>query len=651
MPTATTSPKGPIIGPEELFSLPDAPETLSLEDVLSVIEAIWVSPELYMETFLVIQTKGDDENPGALVKLRLNRTQRDILAVIKDLWRRGEPVRLIILKARQEGVSTFIEGLFFSLVVNNPNTTMWVISHDRGSSENLFGMSERYLDKLPVELQPMVRNRDRKRIRFDNPDSTQRSSRPGMNSRIYIDQAKNVNAGRSDTITFLHISERAFWGKDGRRTITSLLQAVPSHAKTIVVQESTANGVDDPAGFYEDWMANYGNPRAKWRCLFFPWFIHDEYQTRPHPDDLDSDGRLVLREDPDGEMREDWLRDGIEYVNIWGEREMHPLTDEQLAWRRWAIDERCRGDIFIFMQEFPSTPTEAFVQSGRPWWNRLGMEAVSRTLTPPIATGTFVSPRPDWFRPTTVGGEWREDHYHRQEAARGRALPTWSAREGGEWWLWRLPEPGREYLVSVDTAEGGEDGSRAAIQIFDRRSLEQVAEYNGYIDTDLLAHQAAMACHFYNMAFCIPEVNNTGYGFMNEFPKLWSRTYFRRDPDAPVGAPSNWQLGFKTTSVTRPLMVTRGANYVREQLVTIHSTRLYGEMLTFTKDSHGIPRASGKAKDDLVMAFLMMLELAELRPVRLEKEKRPITLADDKSFQEHMKRMKNRRYLDRPRFF
>jgi hypothetical protein len=74
-------------------------------------------------------------------------------------------------------------------------------------------------------------------------------------------------------------------------------------------------------------------------------------------------------------------------------------------------------------------------------------------------------------------------------------------------------------------------------------------------------------------------------------------------------------------------------------------------MQTFVKDSKGTPRAAGKNTDDLVMAFLFILELASVRPVRLEKEPREVTLWDDKAFQEHVSRMKRWKISDRRPFF
>ncbi len=620
------------------------------EEILSVVTTVWENPEGYIERFLVIRTKGDDDNPQ-LIKFKLNRTQTDLLRVIRRKWADKEAVRLIILKARQEGVSTFFQALYFMIVSANPYMTMWVLAHERGASGNLFNMSERFLDNLDERIKPMVASRTTKLIKFNTPDAQQRVTVPGLDSKIYVDQAKNANAGRSDTINLLHISERAFWGPKGRKTFTSVMQAVPSSWKSIVVQESTANGVADQAGFYDAWQDNYGDPKAGWLCLFFPWFIHDEYELEPDPDEVDDSGKLLLEVDKDGEMREEGLKLGVRYSNVDGEMETHFITDAQLKWRRWAIKERCSGDPYTFMQEFPSTPEEAFVMSGRPWFDKPGMEAVRKDIIKPIKVGNFYCPPPNGQANTAMHGLWRIDHYHTKEVRRGMTSPIFEEDAGGDWWIWRFPEPNREYGLSVDTAEGGEDGDKAAIQVFDRRTLEQVAEFSGYLDADLLAHQAAMVAYYYNQTWMIPEVNNTGYAFMNKIPDLWTRIYFRQDPDAPLNAPPKWLHGFKTGPSTRPILVQRGREYIRDKVPTIHSSRLYGELTTFVKDTRGIPRASGGAMDDLVMAFLLILELHESRPIRLEKEKRELTLADDKSFIEHQKRMRKKGYGARAKFF
>jgi hypothetical protein len=629
---------------EELRDLPLEAERLTLEQAMSLAAHVWDAPEEYIRRFMWIPAaKAGHGRPTELVRLEPNDVQKDLLAAVKHQIAQGRPVRIMVLKARQEGVSTIVEALGAALTMNTPAFSMWVVAHDRGASDNLFAMTERYIDKLDERVKPMVSNRDRKRIRFDNPDKAKRRVAPGLGSYVYVDQAKNAHSGRSATINFLHISERAFWGKEGRKTIGSLMQAVPSQPKTIVIQETTANGVDDAAGFYDDWWRYYGKQDGEWLCVFYPWFFDPRYRM-PVPDDAKGeDGRLVLRPDPDGTMREERLREGVQHVSWDGTRRIVEVDDEQLYWRRWAINERCRGDVFFFMQEFPSTPEEAFQQSGNPWWDRAGMERLAAMIRPPVKMGTFYTTRPlERVRQRRSPGLWRSDMFDRAAVFSGRSEVRFADDPQGPWWIFEEPRPGAKYLVGVDVAEGGPAGDRSAVQVFAQSPLRQVAEYSGHIDVDLLAHQVAMACRYYNDAYCIPEVNGPGMAFMQVFAELWNRMYYRIDHDAVEDIAGKVRFGFRTTSVTRPVITIRGQSYVREGAVDIFSSRLFSEMQSFVKDSHGRPRAAGKGTDDLVMAFLLVLELHEQRPEQLRKGTRPLTLSDDAYYRKTRGREKAR---------
>ena len=178
-----------------------ADKVITAEEMLDVALTAYKNQSGYMETFLLIKTK-----EGNLIRFKLNRTQLDLLAEIEACRSRKKKVRFLILKARQEGVSTFMQALFFSLTATQANRQMWVIAHDRESSGNLFGMSEIFLDYLPETITPMVRYRDKKRIDFQNPDNEKRRDNPGLRSKIFVSNAKDVRAGRSTTIHYLHIS-------------------------------------------------------------------------------------------------------------------------------------------------------------------------------------------------------------------------------------------------------------------------------------------------------------------------------------------------------------------------------------------------------------------------------------------------------------
>lgn len=52
------------------------------------------------------------------------------------------------------------------------------------------------------------------------------------------------------------------------------------------------------------------------------------------------------------------------------------LEPEQLRWRRWVLETDCRGDSFVFRQEYPSNAEEAFLTSGRPTFDQERMQVL-----------------------------------------------------------------------------------------------------------------------------------------------------------------------------------------------------------------------------------------------------------------------------------
>tara|TARA_R110000803_G_C11838705_1_gene304302 strand:- start:246 stop:680 length:435 start_codon:yes stop_codon:yes gene_type:complete len=65
---------------------------------------------------------------------------------------------------------------------------------------------------------------------------------------------------------------------------------------------------------------------------------------------------------------------------------------------------------------------------------------------------------------------------------------------------------------------------------------------------------------------------------------------------------SNVIPGFTTSSKTRPLIVAKMEEFMRNKLITINSNRLLTEMKTFIW-YHGRPQAMRSYNDDLVMSF------------------------------------------------
>lgn len=155
----------------------------------------------YAPSVLKIRTK-----KGQLLPFRLNAMQMKIDATIERLKAEGKPVRIIVLKYRQGGCSTYTEGRIFHSTSMTPLVHSWIVAHEEDASTNLFNMSKLYYDELPGPLKPMRKASNAKELVFENPtaDPDEKKRRPGLRSKIKISTARNARAGRSDTIHNLH---------------------------------------------------------------------------------------------------------------------------------------------------------------------------------------------------------------------------------------------------------------------------------------------------------------------------------------------------------------------------------------------------------------------------------------------------------------
>ena len=225
----------------------------------------------YVETYLKIQDKA-----GRLTPLRFNPPQLRLYEEVCRQQRAGRPVRIIILKARQIGFSTAVAALFYQRAATVPNTQAMIVAHKADASAHIFNKTKLFWECSPPEIRPRKKTSNSRELLFENPTakSEDKAADPGLRSRIVIETAGNREAGRSVTLQLLHLSELAFWPY-GEQTMAALLQAVPPLPSTMVIIESTANGVG--GAFYREWQrARQGE--SLFVPLFFPWYEHEEYR-------------------------------------------------------------------------------------------------------------------------------------------------------------------------------------------------------------------------------------------------------------------------------------------------------------------------------------------------------------------------------------
>jgi hypothetical protein len=154
--------------------------------------------------------------------------------------------------------------------------------------------------------------------------------------------------------------------------------------------------------------------------------------------------------------------------------------------------------------------------------------------------------------------------------------------------------PGREYVVAVDPAGGGSEGDYAAMQVLDRATGLQCAEFQGRCGLLELAERAAALAREYNGALLAVERNNHGSGVLAYLTGVvgYERLY-----------EADRQAGWLTTAMTRPRVLEQVERLLLEHAECVMSARLLREMKTFVRDARGRTGAAQGQHDDLVMAL------------------------------------------------
>lgn len=308
-------------------------------ELLEIRKRFFVDFPFYAEHALKIRTKDGD-----IRSFKLNAAQHILQSAIDEEMTTRGYVRIIILKARQQGLSTHVGGyLYFSVSQQKARKAM-VVTHHADSTRALFDLTKRYHDNCPEALKPSTKYSSRRELSFDILDSS-----------YVVATAGGDSIARGETLSHLHASELAFWSpSNAKENWNGLIQAVPSTKGTAVFVESTANGVSGI--FYDLWKGAVEGTNG-FRPVFIPWFVDPAYREEVEK---------PLDHTPDEEL----------LISKYG------LDDGQLQWRRRKI---AQNGIDLFHQEYPAEPEEAFLTSGRPVFNPEQITQMIADAKEPIA--------------------------------------------------------------------------------------------------------------------------------------------------------------------------------------------------------------------------------------------------------------------------
>lgn len=475
--------------------------------------------------------------------------QREFIAEIEKQYNAQKPVRIIVLKARQLGISTVMEGVLFNWAFLHKGSSGLVIAHETDSAGSLFEKTKLYWDTWPYKSLYHARYASQKRLTWEPHLST-----------IKVATAKNLQTGRGSTFHAVHASECAFY-PDPETLFTGLGQTLPFKHGSILVLESTANGLGN--WFSEQWdEAEAGD--SDFVPMFFPWWRHYEYRhdtTLCVSSELTADERvllLIMRRD--GRVQEDDMF-------------------RALQWRRWAIKNLANNDLDIFMQEYPATPAEAFMSTGR---NVFPLNKVEECYAPlPGHRGTLI------------------------EDERGRV--KWIADPSGNFTVFKKPSHNRRqdlYFVSGDPTKTVE-GDPACMQVINRQTLEQVGVWHGHTDPINFGKEMILVGKWYNNATLCPEVEGGGQATIAtilslNYPWVWMHRWADKAPGQVSGTNYGWSSNFQRKNWA----IGRLKYLIGETSITFHDRITYNQLRNYVvKDNGEMGNAGKTGHDDAVMSL------------------------------------------------
>lgn len=561
---------------------------------------------------------------------KLWEAQELLLNEIMHMKAQGLSQRIVVIKARQLGLSTIAESLIAHRVVFFRNADCFVVSYNDEHAARLFGYVQHIYDKLPWWMRPECASREFKEgLILDRKDFDERRLNPGMNSRVTAKGATSITGiGQGYALAGVHLSEWADWSPEKARTIIEedIQYALADSPYTFGILESTAKGAGTYAHEFWKRMERMGD-QAPWRPLFLPWFFdksrrsvvmpgwtiqqeEKDMRDRAHRDWARCDNKLCLQYVPRKKSGVDQVGTICSYCN-YGTIQGFTLSDEQACYMERARVS-CESDeksLNKMRQELCSTAEESFRLTGIRLFSERALSYANSTISEPIARGYIDKSLKFHGHNPTTGVCWLTgcERDHRYEDA---SLS-----------IWEHPIPGEQYVIGADVADGlGGDHDFSVAQVIKRHRFggvdEQVAEFaSNVIAPDAFADLLNRLGYYYNVGMMANEINATSGGIVvhalrvkYQYPNLY------RPLNVNTASMDTQALGWKTNQVTKPRLYQALRSALDNRLLEIRSKFTVAEIHNFRKeDNTSMKMGAGVGHDDLIMALMIAYATAHER--------------------------------------
>jgi hypothetical protein len=487
----------------------------------------------------------------------------------------------VILKGRQLGISTVSLALDLYWLFKNPGLQGLLVTDTDENRELFRSYLTQYIDSLPATAKPKGGGHNRVQLTLAN------------NARLMYLVAgtrKQGNLGRGKAGNFMHATECSSWGdEEGYSSLMNTL--AQQNPNRLYIFESTARGYNM---FFEQWET--AKKSKTQRAVFIGWWRNELYRKER--------GSVEFGTYWDGAPTSDervWIKDVFERYHF-------NIQPEQLAWWRWYVSERMKGDELLALQEMPPSEEYAFQLSGSKFFsgervNLQYQEAMRR-------------PEPGYYR-YKFGLHFEDTEFVETNV------------DNAEVQIWQLPVENAVYVIGADPAYGSSEwADEFAICVLrcyaDR--VEQVAEVGTPDWTEaqfawVISHLAGS----YKGAMLCLEMQGPGGTVYNELQNLKRaagsmragdprlelydvvgrmRDYLWRKQESISGQVGAYQ--WQTNLKEKIRMFTTLRNYFEREMIGLRSMACIQQFRNIHRDGDKIG-GEGRAKDDRVVALAIAM--------------------------------------------
>ncbi len=539
------------------------------------------------------------DRAAGLIRPKSNYLQKKIQQVVRKMKDDEVPVRIIGLKPRQKGSTTYFACIDYTEIRRAP-TAACVIGGQYSQTKELWEMLQTYQTNDG----------------FNWGNEGQINAKEGKwtnGSKLKPETAGDVLAGISGTYQVLHATEVARWAKYGianaAEVLANILKCVPNIAGTTVILESTAEGAT--GDFYtryvdavdaEDYLAGTVTLMpGQYVRVFAPWFEFEDSATRLTAEQKRHIERTLDSEEEyfgekqlvtlygNGEQGERRLGGTVKNFDIW----------EQLAWRRWAIRNECKRDRLIFDRDYPHSWKDAFQKSGNVRFNSTGLAIMQKRVFDRVPKYGVLEMTKDGivsFRPTEIG--------------EAKVI------------IFEMPISGKRYLETCDpmtgaTQVGGKDPDYHGVFVMRPGNLDNYGNWERPAtvariircrwDIDVLELEMWKLAKFYgNANGCKIAIEMEMDRGLTELLKIRGADLYQRELFNQREMKTTKAYGWMTTAQTREVIVEKLATAIREWDTTgsgidVFCAQAIEQMENFvTKESGKSEAAEGHHDDDVM---------------------------------------------------